>query len=313
VSKLKILLRRGTASQWAAINPVLSQGEICYETDSGKIKIGNGTSAWNDLAYAGGGEGTVGPQGPPGPEGPQGPPGADGGQGIQGIQGIPGDTGPAGADGAQGPQGNPGADGAQGIQGIQGPQGDAGPQGNPGVGVPAGGTANQVLAKNSATDYDTAWTTPVAGGDPYHARLILGADKPTGANVTPVTLGLSFSYIANSKYVVDIYALVAPTAATTGCGFSIDVDTAVTYVGTHVTHQLAATGTLSGSTSVGDKAATLSGVSSGMPGTQSYPVIGGGILITGANAGTATFFFRSETPAVTTCKANSIFLVTKVS
>jgi hypothetical protein len=38
----------------------------------------------------------------------------------------------------------------------------AGPQGPPGangVGVPAGGAANQVLAKNTATDYDTGWAT----------------------------------------------------------------------------------------------------------------------------------------------------------
>jgi hypothetical protein len=92
----------------------------------------------------------------------------------------------------------------------------------------------------------------------------------------------------------------------------VDVSAAVTYVGTHVTHQLAATGTLSGASSIGDMAATLSGISSGMPGTQSYPVIGGGVLVTGANAGTATLFFRSETTAVTTCKAGSMFLVTKV-
>jgi hypothetical protein len=169
-----------------------------------------------------------------------------------------------------------------------------------------------VLAKTSATDYATAWVTPV-GGDPYHARLVLGSDKPTGANVTPVTTTLSFSYIANSWYVVNIYALVAAAAATTGCGFMIDVSTAVTYVATHVTHQLAATGTLTGASSVGDLAATLSGISSGMVGTATYPVFGAGILVTGANAGTATFFFRSETTAVTTCKAGSIFLVTKVA
>lgn len=200
-------------------------------------------------------------------------PSAIGSVGPEGPPGPQGDPGPAGADGAQGPQG------IQGIQGIQGPQGE-----------------------------------PGTSSDPFLARLILGADKPTAANTTPVTLGLSFNYLANSKYVLDIYALVAPTAAGTGCGFLIDVSTAVTYVGTHVTHQLAATGTLSGSTSIGDSAATLSGVSSGMPGTQAlgYPVVGGGILITGANAGTATLFFRSETTAVTTCKANSMFLVTKV-
>lgn len=32
------------------------------------------------------------------------------------------------------------------------------------AGVPAGGTAGQVLAKNSATDHDATWTTPAAGG-----------------------------------------------------------------------------------------------------------------------------------------------------
>ena len=197
--------------------------------------------------------------------------------------GQPGPMGPQGLPGLDGAPGSPGADGAQGPQGIQGIQG---PQGEPGP----------------------------SGGDPFLARLILGADKPTGANVTPVTLGLAFNFLANSKYVLDIYALVRPTAATTGCGFMIDVSAAVTYVGTHVTHQLAATGTLSGATSIGDAAATLSGVSSGMPGTAAggYPVVGGGILITGANAGTATLFFRSETTAVTTCMAGSVFLVTKV-
>lgn len=254
-------------------------------------------TAWNATAKKWESRAITGVAGPPGPEGPQGPAGVDGAPGTPGPQGNPG---PAGADGTQG------------IQGIQGPQGNPGAAGQ---GVPVGGATGQVLQKTSATDYATEWATPQAGGDPYHARLILGANKPTGANVTPVTLGLSFDYIANSKYVVDIYALVAPTAATTGCGFLIDVSSVVTYVGTHVTHQLAATGTLSGATSVGDAAATLSGISSGHPGTAAagYPVIGGGILITGANAGTATFFFRSETTAVTTCKAGSMFLVTKVS
>ena len=64
-----------------------------------------------------------------------------------------------------------------------------------------GGATGQILQKASATDYATVWATPAAGGDPYHARLILASDKPTGANVTPVTLGLSFAFVANSKYV----------------------------------------------------------------------------------------------------------------
>lgn len=35
--------------------------------------------------------------------------------------------------------------------------GTSGPQGAPGEGVPVGGTAGQILAKDSATDYDTSW------------------------------------------------------------------------------------------------------------------------------------------------------------
>jgi len=150
------------------------------------------------------------------------------------------------------------------------------------------------------------------GADPYLAKLVLSADKATGANTTPVTLELSFNYKANSKYVIDIYAIVSPTASGTGCGFSLDVDTAVTYVGTFVAHQLAATGTLSGSGTIGDRGATSHGVSSGMVGTGLNFVHGGGLLITGDNAGVATFYFRSETTAVTTCKPGSIFLITEI-
>ena len=37
--------RRGTAAQWTGANPTLAAGEIGYETDTGKFKIGNGSSA----------------------------------------------------------------------------------------------------------------------------------------------------------------------------------------------------------------------------------------------------------------------------
>ncbi len=46
-----IQIRRGTAAQWVSANPVLASGEIGYETDTNKIKIGNGVTAWNSLAY----------------------------------------------------------------------------------------------------------------------------------------------------------------------------------------------------------------------------------------------------------------------
>src|SRR3954454_12707352 len=47
-----ILERRGTASAWATANPVLLAGEIGVETDTGRMKTGNGTSTWSTLTYA---------------------------------------------------------------------------------------------------------------------------------------------------------------------------------------------------------------------------------------------------------------------
>lgn len=43
--------RRGTAAQWTAANPILSAGEIGFESDTGQFKIGDGTLNWNDLTY----------------------------------------------------------------------------------------------------------------------------------------------------------------------------------------------------------------------------------------------------------------------
>ena len=43
--------RRGTATQWTSGNPVLAAGEIGFETNTNKFKIGDGTSTWSDLKY----------------------------------------------------------------------------------------------------------------------------------------------------------------------------------------------------------------------------------------------------------------------
>lgn len=50
----RIQLRRGTAAQWTVSNPVLAQGEFGVEVDTGKFKIGNGTSTWTTLVYPSG-------------------------------------------------------------------------------------------------------------------------------------------------------------------------------------------------------------------------------------------------------------------
>lgn len=50
----KIQLRRGTASQWTTADPVLAEGEIGYEIDTGRFKIGKtGGTQWSLLPYAG--------------------------------------------------------------------------------------------------------------------------------------------------------------------------------------------------------------------------------------------------------------------
>lgn len=58
---VKIQFRRGTVTEWATANPILSQGEVGYEFDTGKFKVGNGSSPWNALPYSSGPTGPTGP------------------------------------------------------------------------------------------------------------------------------------------------------------------------------------------------------------------------------------------------------------
>ena len=47
---VRIQLRRDTAANWISSNPVLRQGEIGIETDTLKIKLGDGTSTWTQIS-----------------------------------------------------------------------------------------------------------------------------------------------------------------------------------------------------------------------------------------------------------------------
>jgi hypothetical protein len=51
---VQIQLRRGTASQWTSANPILAEGEMGVELDTGKWKFGDGTGTWSVLAYGSG-------------------------------------------------------------------------------------------------------------------------------------------------------------------------------------------------------------------------------------------------------------------
>jgi hypothetical protein len=58
--------RRGTAAQWISTNsgngPILAAGEIGYESDTNKFKIGDGTNHWLSLDYFMDADSTTNPQ-----------------------------------------------------------------------------------------------------------------------------------------------------------------------------------------------------------------------------------------------------------
>lgn len=119
----RILLRRDLSLTWNYNDPVLMSGEQGYETDTRKMKIGDGQTPWSQLPYYIGVTGPKGDQGVTGITGATGDKGDKGATGEQGIPGIPGGpTGPSGADstvpGPTGSFGPPGPAGATGIDAV---------------------------------------------------------------------------------------------------------------------------------------------------------------------------------------------------
>lgn len=56
----RIQLRRDTSTKWSINNPTLLSGEMGYETDTSYLKVGDGTTDWNNLTYwTGGSAGSV--------------------------------------------------------------------------------------------------------------------------------------------------------------------------------------------------------------------------------------------------------------
>ena len=48
----QLQIRNDTAANWTSSNPTLLAGEIGFETDTKKLKIGSGVAAWTALSYA---------------------------------------------------------------------------------------------------------------------------------------------------------------------------------------------------------------------------------------------------------------------
>ena len=124
------------------------------------------------------GRGGPGPQGEQGKPGPQGEPGRDGTSftvlGRYGTLDELMEAHPVGSEGDVWAVGSAedndvylwdvDAQAWRNIGSLQGPPGPAGPAGKDGEGVPTGGAAGQVLAKKTASDYDTQWVDPPEGG-----------------------------------------------------------------------------------------------------------------------------------------------------
>ena len=47
----RIQIRRDTAANWTSANPILANGELGLETDTSKLKVGDGTTQWASLGY----------------------------------------------------------------------------------------------------------------------------------------------------------------------------------------------------------------------------------------------------------------------
>ena len=126
---VRVQHKRMSASDWASSSLVLLDGELGVESDTGKVKIGNGHDRFSALQYL------TGPKGDRGDRGETGPRGADGvmrfealtSEQRESLRGPQGNTGPAGPAGPRGPEGQ------RGPQGLPGPTGPQGPRGADGV------------------------------------------------------------------------------------------------------------------------------------------------------------------------------------
>ena len=49
---MAIQIRRDPAARWTSVNPVLASMELGCESDTGKVKVGDGSSTWTQLDYA---------------------------------------------------------------------------------------------------------------------------------------------------------------------------------------------------------------------------------------------------------------------
>ena len=152
---IRVQHRRKSASDWQNSEEILLAGELGVESDTGKVKVGDGTSRYTDLQYLTGPKGEQGDTGPRGNPGPQGP------------RGNTGPPGPKGATGERGPQGQTGP---RGERGPQGQTGDIGPRGEKGDSVTVQ-SAQQLDNGNTQLTFSDGFTAEVQKGQDGSVRF----------------------------------------------------------------------------------------------------------------------------------------------
>ena len=213
-------------SYWTLPVTLVSSGGV------GTTGFANSASVF--LALVSGAQGATGPTGVTGVQGPTGVTGATGIQGVTGPTGVTGVAGPTGVTGATGVQGITGPTGATGVDGPTGPSGPTGATGVTGPGVATGGTTGQILVKNSATNYDTVWTsspsvTTLALSGTATQTLNLSATPPsTNNNIGFASIGPSLTFndtdkIATFATSVDSYGQIIIQNKSSGVTASSDV------------------------------------------------------------------------------------------
>lgn len=82
---VKIQLRGDTAANWTSADPTLAEREVGIETDTLKLKVGDGSTAWSGLSYIAGSGGVEHYIGDWDPTGDVLPSTGDGGNGTAGV------------------------------------------------------------------------------------------------------------------------------------------------------------------------------------------------------------------------------------
>lgn len=162
-----------------------------------------------------------------------------------------------------------------------------------------GGTANFLRA-------DGTWAAPPGGGgsDPWTWRS-LAANSTVSTVAYAAVSGMSFTALANTKYLIEVIGAYQTAATTTGIGLALDIPSG-TVIGSIQTHTSATV--LGGTEQIAD--ATTTGATTGVRAVNTNtPILGKWVVSVGATGGTIQLMQRSEIAASNTVLQSGITIM----